>query len=83
MVALAERFRREKGKDISRDGTALVKLLEATTLAVRELQGAESVQVHVPYIASDKVGPLHLRTVLTREEALREANVRDVAQLLE
>lgn len=83
VVALAERFRREKGKDISRDQSALVKLLEAVNDAVRALQTAESTEIHVQYIASDQVGPLHLRTRLTREDALREANVRDIEQLLE
>lgn len=83
VVALAERFRREKGKDVSRDQTALVKLLDAATAAVRELQTAESTKIEVSHIASDRVGPLHFRTVLTREEALREAQVRDVEQLLD
>ncbi len=83
MVELAERFRRAKRKDISRDHTALMKLLEATLIAVGELQHRESTELHVPYIASDGTGPLHFRTQLTREDALCVADVREIEQLLD
>ncbi len=83
VVALAERFRRQKGKDVSRDGEALSKLLEAAERAVRELQATESVEVWVPHLASDSMGPLHFRTQLTREEAIHLGGVREVEQLLD
>lgn len=83
VVALAERFRRQKGKDISRDGTALSMLLEAAERAVHDLQTADSVEVWVPHLASDSRGPLHFRTRLTREEAIRLGDVPSVERLLD
>jgi molecular chaperone DnaK (HSP70) len=83
VVEMAERFRRAKGKDISRNTTALVRLLEAVNGAVAELQTREAAEIHVPAIASDRIGALHLRFRLTRKEALELANVRSVEQLLD
>lgn len=83
VAGLAERFRRTKGKDISRNDAALARLLEAVERGVRELQTQDATEFHVPSIASDSMGALHLRIRMTREEALAMGQVRDAEQLLD
>jgi len=83
VVEIAERFRRAKGKDISRNSGALGRLLEAVNGALTELQTKEEVEIRVPSIASDRVGALHLHFKLSREEAVQISGVRSVEQLLD
>jgi molecular chaperone DnaK len=83
VAAIAESFRRTKGTDISQRNEALLKLLAAVEKAVQELQTQDEAELHVPFITTDETGPLHLRHRLTREDALRMADVRDVGQLLD
>jgi molecular chaperone DnaK (HSP70) len=83
VVEIAERFRRAKGKDISRNNGALARLLEAVNGALVELQTKEETEIRVPSIASDRVGALHLHFKLSREDAVQIGGVRSIEQLLD
>jgi molecular chaperone DnaK (HSP70) len=83
VVEIAERFRRSKGKDISRNSEALARLLEAVNGALLELQANDEVEIRVPSIAADRVGALHLHFTLSRNDAVEMGGVRSVEQLLD
>ncbi len=81
VVELAERFRKAKGRDISRNQGALIRLLAAVERGVSELETAAETEILVPYIAADERGPIHLRQILTREDAMRIGEVESVERL--
>ena len=60
--------REQYGADVSRDGEAMQRLLEAAETAKIELSSASSTRISLPYLAVTPVGPVHLDTTVTRTE---------------
>ena len=59
-------FRKEKNIDLSRDHGAMQRVKDAAEKAKMELSGLPETTISLPYIASDRRGPLHLEMTLTR-----------------
>jgi len=63
---LVSEFKKEHRIDLSKDLTAMQRLKEAAEKAKVELSGISSTEINLPFIASDKSGPLHMNITLTR-----------------
>lgn len=63
---LVEKFKSEKGIDLSQDPTALQRLKEAAEKAKIELSQKLEAQINLPYVSASDTGPLHLDYTLTR-----------------
>jgi molecular chaperone DnaK len=65
---LAEPFLAKHGIDLRKDKMALQRLRDAAEKAKCELSALKNVEINLPFIsATQKSGPLHLQTSLTRE----------------
>jgi molecular chaperone DnaK len=64
---LIESFEASEGIDLRRDAMALQRLKDAAEKAKCDLSARETVEVNLPFIASDDNGPRHLSIELTRE----------------
>ncbi|MEE8441745.1 MAG: molecular chaperone DnaK, partial [Spirochaetia bacterium] len=63
---LAESFQNDYGIDLSTDRMALQRLKEAAENAKKELSGAQTTEINLPFITADSSGPKHLNYTLTR-----------------
>jgi molecular chaperone DnaK len=69
LAFLLERFRQNNGMtDFEPDAMALRRLRDAAEKAKCELSLARQAVVHLPFLASGAAGPMHLETVVTREQ---------------
>jgi molecular chaperone DnaK len=74
---LAEPFLAKNGIDLRKDKMALQRLRDAAEKAKCELSSLKNVEINLPFIsATQKTGPLHLQTSLTRE--MLEAMTQDL-----
>ncbi len=73
---LADDFKAETGIDLREDPTAWQRLLEAAEKAKIELSNVLESEINLPYLASDKDEPKHLKKKLTR--AKLEDLIRDI-----
>jgi molecular chaperone DnaK len=74
---LAEPFLAKNGIDLRKDKMALQRLRDAAEKAKCELSAVSTVEINLPFIsATQKSGPLHLQTQLTRE--LLESMTKDL-----
>ncbi len=65
---LVEEFKKEQGIDLSHDKMALQRLKEEGEKAKKELSGAQSSDINLPFITADSSGPKHLNITLTRSK---------------
>ncbi len=63
---MVKSFKKEHRIDLSRDPSAMQRVREAAETAKIELSSASSTSIAIPYIATDRNGPLHLEATLTR-----------------
>lgn len=63
---LISEFKREHRVDLSRNPSAMQRVLEAAEQAKKELSSSENTSVNLPYIAQDRNGPLHMEITLNR-----------------
>ena len=63
---LLDEFKREQRVDLKRDPAALGRLREAAETAKKELSGAETAHIALPYLAQRDGQPLHMEMTLTR-----------------
>jgi molecular chaperone DnaK len=76
---LAEPFLAKNGIDLRKDKMALQRLRDAAEKAKCELSSLKNVEINLPFIsATQKTGPLHLQTSLTRE--MLEAMTQDLIE---
>ncbi|HEY8123606.1 MAG TPA: molecular chaperone DnaK [Myxococcota bacterium] len=61
-------FRDQEGIDLRGDAMAMQRLKDAAEKAKCDLSSRETVEVNLPFIASDASGPRHLSCQLTREQ---------------
>ena len=66
MNYLADEFARENGIDLRKDKMALQRLKEAAEKAKKELSGAQTTNINLPFISVSSEGPLHMNVDLTR-----------------
>lgn len=72
---LIEKFKGDKGIDLSQDPSAVQRLKEASEKAKIELSQKPEAQINLPYVSATDTGPLHLDYTLTRsafEEMTKE-----------
>ena len=65
---LLEWFKQKEGIDLRGDPMAMQRLKDAAEKAKCDLSSRESVEVNLPFIASDDDGPRHLSYQMTREQ---------------
>ena len=63
---LVSEFKKSEHIDLTRDSTAMQRVREAAENAKIELSNVTSVNVNLPFIASDSSGPKHMDIPLTR-----------------
>lgn len=63
---LLEEFKRQERIDLSKDRTAVQRIMEEAEKAKRELSSAMTVQINLPFITTDRSGPKHMDITLTR-----------------
>jgi molecular chaperone DnaK len=64
---IVEEFKKEQGKDLSKDPQALQRVKDAAEKAKIELSSAQQTEINQPFITqSDEGTPLHLTMTLTR-----------------
>ena len=63
---LIQQFRNQEGIDLSTDKMALQRLKEAAEKAKKELSGATTTNINLPFITATQDGPKHLDITLTR-----------------
>ena len=63
---LVEEFKKSQGIDLSTDKMAMQRLKEAAEKAKIELSGMMQVNVNLPFITADALGPKHLDVNITR-----------------
>lgn len=63
---LVEEFKKSQGIDLTQDKMAMQRLKEAAEKAKIELSGMMQVNVNLPFITADALGPKHLDINLTR-----------------
>lgn len=63
---LLEEFKRQERIDLSKDRTAVQRIMEEAEKAKRELSSAMMVQINLPFITTDSSGPKHMDITLTR-----------------
>ncbi|HIX67710.1 MAG TPA: molecular chaperone DnaK [Candidatus Anaerostipes excrementavium] len=63
---LLEEFKRQERIDLSKDRTAVQRIMEEAEKAKRELSSAMTVQINLPFITTDSSGPKHMDITLTR-----------------
>ena len=65
---MVDRFKAERGIDLSKDKQAMQRLKEAAEKAKIELSNVTQTNINQPFITSTPDGPLHLDMTLTRTE---------------
>ena len=65
---LVNKFKKETGIDISKDKTAMRRVREAAEKAKKELSSLKQTNVSLPFLAVKDSTPVHLDTILTRDE---------------
>lgn len=65
---LIQEYKKEQGIDLSQDKMALQRLKEESEKAKKELSGAQSTDLNLPFITADNTGPKHLHMNLTRSK---------------
>ena len=65
---LADDFQRQNHIDLRRDPGAMGRLREAAETAKKELSGAETAQIALPFLTQKDGQPVHLEASLTRAE---------------
>lgn len=63
---LINEFKKENKIDLTNDPTAIQRVKEAAEKAKIELSGVTSTVINLPFIATNKSGPLHMDITLTR-----------------
>ncbi len=63
---LIQQFKNQEGIDLSMDKMALQRLKEAAEKAKKELSGATTTNINLPFITATQDGPKHLDITLTR-----------------
>jgi molecular chaperone DnaK len=65
---LIKRFKESTGVDVSKDKIALQRLKEAAEQAKKELSGATTTSIQLPYLSLTENGPANLDETLTRAQ---------------
>lgn len=73
---IVEEYKKDQGRDLSKDTLALQRLKEAAEKAKHELSTTSETELNLPFITSDESGPKHLVLKITR--AKLEELVRDM-----
>lgn len=63
---LLKEFRQQEGIDLSKDRTAVQRVMEEAEKAKKELSSAMTVQINLPFITTDSNGPKHMDLALSR-----------------
>lgn len=63
---LLKEFRKQEGIDLSKDRTAVQRIMEEAEKAKKELSSVMTVQINLPFITTDSSGPKHMDLTLTR-----------------
>lgn len=63
---LLKEFKVQEGIDLSKDKTAVQRIMEEAEKAKKELSSAMTVQINLPFITAAKDGPKHMDMTLTR-----------------
>lgn len=63
---LIKEFKKENKIDLAKDPTAVQRIKEAAEKAKIELSGVTSTAINLPFITTNKSGPLHMDITLTR-----------------
>ena len=63
---LVQEFKRENHIDLSRDASAMSRIYEAAEKAKIELSGVTTTNINLPYLSTDRSGPVHMDITLTR-----------------
>ncbi|NMC75827.1 MAG: molecular chaperone DnaK [Candidatus Methanofastidiosa archaeon] len=75
---LVEEYKKQYGKDITKDKMAMQRLKEAAEKAKIELSGLAETSINLPYLTADETGPKHLEVTLSR--AKFEAMTKDLLE---
>ncbi|MCC7572630.1 MAG: molecular chaperone DnaK [Candidatus Methanofastidiosum sp.] len=73
---LVEEYKKQYGKDITKDKMAMQRLKEAAEKAKIELSGLAETSINLPYLTADETGPKHLEVSLSRSKF--EAMTKDL-----
>ncbi|MDY1591107.1 MAG: molecular chaperone DnaK [Methanofastidiosum sp.] len=73
---LVEEYKKQYGKDITKDKMAMQRLKEAAEKAKIELSGLAETSINLPYLTADESGPKHLEVNLSRSKF--EAMTKDL-----
>ncbi|MCD8211955.1 MAG: molecular chaperone DnaK [Oscillospiraceae bacterium] len=65
---MVQAFKKENHVDLSKDPTAMQRLKEAAEAAKIELSSNTTTTISIPYISSNRSGPLHLEMTLNRAQ---------------
>jgi molecular chaperone DnaK len=63
---LCDEFKKDQGKDLKNDKTALRRIKEAAEVAKMELSTVQQTEINLPFITADASGHKHLSMTLTR-----------------
>ena len=63
---LVEEFKKEQAIDLSQDKMAMQRLKDTAEKAKKDLSGATSTQISLPFTSAGANGPVHLENTLTR-----------------
>jgi len=63
---LIDEFKKQEGIDLSKDKTALQRIIEAAEKAKCELSSSLQTEINLPFITADQNGPKHLNLSLSR-----------------
>ncbi|NYT03737.1 MAG: molecular chaperone DnaK [Candidatus Methanofastidiosa archaeon] len=75
---LVEEYKKQYGKDITKDKMAMQRLKEAAEKAKIELSGLAETSINLPYLTADETGPKHLELSLSRSKF--EAMTKDLLE---
>ncbi|NMC58029.1 MAG: molecular chaperone DnaK [Candidatus Methanofastidiosa archaeon] len=75
---LVEEYKKQYGKDITKDKMAMQRLKEAAEKAKIELSGLAKTSINLPYLTADETGPKHLEVSLSK--AKFEAMTKDLLE---
>lgn len=75
---LVEEYKKQYGKDITKDKMAMQRLKEASEKAKIELSGLTETSINLPYLTADETGPKHLEVTLSRSKF--EAMTKDLLE---
>ncbi|HNZ87954.1 MAG TPA: molecular chaperone DnaK [Methanofastidiosum sp.] len=75
---LVDEYKKQYGKDITKDKMAMQRLKEAAEKAKIELSGLVETSINLPYLTADETGPKHLEVSISR--AKFEAMTKDLLE---